>query len=224
MLKNGISAWISHLSHPPALVVSIILIGQVALFYTISTTEYIPHPPPLKQFQNSLGPWSMSAETEIQTDVQALLKADDTLSRQYTNGQGVVDLFVAFFKTQRAGVTPHSPKVCLPGSGWTPETSRIISIPIPGEANPISVNRYTVRHGDEQSLVMYWYQGAHRVVASEYMSKLYLMLDSLRYHRSDVALIRVIVPISQNRADQADRVATKFIQLAYAPLKQQMWR
>jgi EpsI family protein len=71
---------------------------------------------------------------------------------------------------------------------------------------------------------LYWYQGAHRVVASEYLSKLYLMIDALRYHRSDAALVRVIVPIANNNRDQTEGTAIEFIQQAYAPLKEQMWR
>src|SRR5437764_222725 len=81
-------------------------------------------------------------------------------------GPGDVDLFVAFFKSHRARVTPHSPKVCLPGNGWTPESSTTISVKVPGEDSPISVNRYVVTHQEERSLVLYWYQNAHRVMAS----------------------------------------------------------
>lgn len=153
------------------MVVTTLLLLQIVFFYTTSTAEYIPHPPPLSQFQTSIGPWKMLRETQVETEVQALLKADDTLSRAYTGPPGVVDLFVAFFKSQRAGVSPHSPKVCLPGAGWTAESASVISVSIPGESEPIPVNRYIVRHEEDQSMVLYWYQGAHRVVASEYLSK-----------------------------------------------------
>src|SRR4029079_17425206 len=113
----------------PILVVSAVLLLQIALFYSLSTKEYIPYPPPLKIFQSSVGPWNMIAETELQTDVQELLRADDTLNRQYQGNGSELNLFVAFFKSQRAGVTPHSPKVCLPGNGWIPEDAKILSVP-----------------------------------------------------------------------------------------------
>jgi EpsI family protein len=208
----------------PIAVVSLILFVQIISFYSTSTAEYIPSPPPLKQFATTVGPWQSVREFPIESEVQAFLKADDTLNREYVGAQGGVNLFVAFFKTQRAGVTPHSPKVCLPGAGWTPESSQFISVKVQGESDPIPVNRYIVRHGDQQSLVMYWYQGAHRVVASEYMSKLYLMVDSLRYNRSDAALVRVIAPVVSGDVEKSEIVATQFIQQIYAPLKQQMWR
>ena len=204
-------------------VVSLILVLQIALFYSLSTSEYVPHPPPLSIFQRDAGAWHMVAETELQTEVQELLRADDTLNRQYNGPGGDLNLFVAFFKSQRAGVTPHSPKVCLPGSGWIPQSSAILSMTVPGEAAAIPVNRYIVTRGDNQSVVYYWYQTAHRVVASEYLAKLYLMLDSIRYRRSDTSLVRVVVPVRDNQVEAADRTATGFIDAIYAPLKQQMW-
>lgn len=224
MPENLLPDWKNSLRRPVVLVTSCLLLGQITLFYAIPTAEYIPSPPPLSQFATTIGPWQSVRETPIESEVEALLKADDTLSRQYASVYGNLDFFVAFFKTQRAGVTPHSPKVCLPGSGWTPEGDRVISIAVPGEASPIPVNRYLVRHGDERTVVLYWYQGAHRVVANEYMSKLYLMLDSLRWHRSDVALVRVLSPIQNGDEAHAEKTAIDFVQLIYDPLKRQMWR
>ncbi len=205
------------------MVVTGLLVLQFILFHTIPTQEYTPTPPPLDQFASTVGPWRTIRVMTIDTATENLLKADDTLNRQYV-GPGDVDLFVAFFKSQRAGVTPHSPKVCLPGNGWTPESSTTISIKVPGEDSPISVNRYVVSHQEERSLVLYWYQNAHRVMASEYLSKFVLIVDSLRYRRSDEALIRVITPIGGSRAESgAEDHALEFIQAIYQPLKRQMW-
>ena len=224
MPEQGFLALIRPLRRAPAMAVTAILVVQILLFYKTSTAEYIPHPPPLSRFQTSLGPWQTVREVQVQTDVQALLKADDTLSREYAGPGGIVDLWVAFFKSQRAGVSPHSPKVCLPGAGWTAEASRIIPVSVPGEMRPIPVNRYVVRHEDERGMVLYWYQGANRVTASEYLSKLYLMWDSMRYRRSDEALVRVVVAVQDNRLDAAEQTAVGFIQLLYPPLTRQMWR
>ena len=207
----------------PALVVSTILLVQIVLFYSISTAEYIPNPPALRIFETTVGPWHMTREMELQTDVQELLKADDTINREYAGPNGELNFFVAFFKSQRAGVTPHSPKVCLPGSGWIPENSTILSLSVPGEPKAIPVNRYTVSRGENRSVVFYWYQSAHRVVANEYLAKVYLMLDSLRYRRSDTSLVRVVVPVRDNQVEAADRQALEFINAVYLPLKQQMW-
>jgi len=219
VLSNDWRVQAAILRRTPSVAVTLILLIEILVFYTIPTREYLPSAPPLQQFQSAVGSWQMVRETEIETEVQELLRADATLSRDYAGPNGLVSLFVAFYRTQRAGVTPHSPKVCLPGAGWIQESEEIISLQVPGEASRIPVNRYVVSHGEYRSLVLYWYQSAHRVVASEYLSKIYLMADSLRYRRSDVALVRVIVPLMDKQP--AEENAVHFIQTAYAPLKQQ---
>src|ERR1035441_3394337 len=88
------------------------------------------------------------------------------------------------------GVTPHSPKMCLPANGWAEESSRIVSVKVPGEPAPIPVNRYIVEKDGQRKLVLYWFQNWRRATADEYLSKVYLIYDSIRYRRSDEALIR----------------------------------
>jgi len=57
---------------------------------------------------------------------------------------------------------------------------------------------HRVEKGDEKSIVLYWYQSRDRVIASEYLAKIYLVLDAMRYRRSDTALVRVVVPVIAN--------------------------
>lgn len=206
----------------PVIAVSALLAAQIVLFYLVPTKEYIPTPPPLGQFPANLGPWRTTSQTSIDAYTQSFLKADDTLTRTYA-GSGNVELFVAFFKSQRGGVTPHSPKVCLPGNGWTSENSRIISVDVPGERDPIPVNRYIVSHDEDRKLVLYWYQNPFRVTANEYLSKFFLIWDALRYHRSDEALIRVVTVMHGMEDPKADADAIQFIRAIYLPLKVQMW-
>jgi hypothetical protein len=97
------------LRNKPALVVTAVLVAEIILFYALPTKEYIPSPPPLDVFARNLGPWTMTREYPLSREEDAILKADDTITRQY-KGPWKVELFVAFFKSQRAGVTPHSPK------------------------------------------------------------------------------------------------------------------
>ena len=63
-----------------------------------------------------------------------------------------------------------------------------------------------VSHGDEKSVVLYWYQSPRRVIASEFSAKLWLVMDSIRYRRSDTALVRVSIPVSQNDEQAATRM------------------
>jgi EpsI family protein len=206
----------------PAILVSVMLGLEAIAFYIAPTEEYVPNPPPLSTFSSSVGPWRMLQEMELDADTQKILKADDALNRVYTGPEGPLTLYVAFFKSQRGGVTPHSPKICLPGSGWTPEGSRTIHLDVPGSGS-IPVNRYVVRRGEERSVVLYWYATAHSEIADEYVSKLYLMYEGLRYHRSDAAVYRVIARVGPDGEEAAERKAIGFVNTFYPPLKQRMW-
>ena len=209
------------LRNKPAKAVSIVLAAQIVLFYAIPTREKMPLPPPLEQFSNNVGPWVMTAHRVPDAYTQSLLQADDTLDRDYA-GPNRVELFVAFFKTQRAGITPHSPKMCLPANGWAEVSSGMTYVQVPGENAAIPVNRYIVTKDEQRRLVLYWFQNSHRVTANEYLSKFYLVYDSLRYRRSDEAMIRVVTDFNSN-AERQEENAVKFIQAVYEPLKQQIW-
>ena len=110
-----------------------------------------------------------------------------------------IGLYIGYYKSQREGDTMHSPLNCLPGAGWAPESQSYLTIPVstsPGAApQPITVNRYLIRKGADRQLVLYWYQSHGRVVASEYSSKIFMVLDAIRTNRTDGALVRVITPV-----------------------------
>jgi len=186
----------------------------------LAPAEKVPLTRPLTEIPRSLSGWTLHQESAIDPEIQQLLKADETLSRTYTSPAGTyANLFVAFFKSQRAGAAPHSPKVCLPGSGWVPTESNAIDIPIDGRPDPIHVNRYIVSKGEDRDLIIYWYQTPYRVIANELTAKYYTILDGLRYHRSDTALVRVIVPIGKSETE-AESQAVQFVQGAFNPLRE----
>jgi EpsI family protein len=91
-----------------------------------------------------------------------------------------------------------------------------VSVPDPdGRPTSININRYVVSKGDYQSVVLYWYQSQGRVIADEFAAKFYLISDSIRKHRSDTALVRVVVPVVPGHIDLADKTATDFVQAMY---------
>jgi EpsI family protein len=205
-----------------AVILSLALIAQAVLFYGFSPADSVPASRPLKEFSKQLGDWTMSVEGVIDKETLDVLRADDTVTRVYRqNGTGrPAGLFVAYFQSQRTGQAPHSPKNCLPGAGWTPSASGVMTIAIQGRAEPIQVNRYIVTNGDSQSVVLYWYQSRDRVIASEYSAKFYVVADSIRYHRSDTALVRVVTPVIDGDQDAATQASAQFVQAFFQPLRQ----
>jgi EpsI family protein len=198
----------------PARALTVILVLQAAGLVAISRREATPLARPLSEFPHQLGIWFQFRENDVDPETLEVLKADDVLSRTYVD-EGrtrAAGLFIAYFRSQRTGQAPHSPKNCLPGSGWSPSESDIRAIAIPGRAEPIQVNHYVVAKGDEKSVVLYWYQTHNRVIASEYRAKIYLVADAIRYNRTDTALVRVVVPVSGDDTAAATATAEQFVQ------------
>jgi len=208
------------LSNRWARLLSVVLLVQAAGYYAASRREEVPSPRPLAELPKQFSAWGMTQEEALDAEVQAVLRADDAVSRVYFDSANrrVVSLFVAYFKSQRTGQTPHSPKNCMPGSGWIPAYSGLTTIRIPGRREPIRVNRYVVSKGDQKLLVLYWYQSRDRVIASEYAAKFYLIADAIRYNRTDTALVRVAVPLAGEETAAA-RTAEEFVQSFFVSLQ-----
>jgi len=196
---------------------TLVLVIQAGLFYSASHGEATPLAAPLSAFPIMAGDWKLHQEGVIDQETQDILKADDILTRDYTGPEGFANLFIAYFKTQRQGQSPHSPKNCLPGSGWQPSETGRIDIPV--NEGSIHVNQYVVSKGEAQSVVLYWYQSQGRVIADEFAAKFFLISDSIQHHRSDTALVRVVVPIPPGRTQQAEKVGTDFVQTFYPIVK-----
>jgi len=183
----------------PAIILSSLLVAQGGAFYGLGRrVEVIPVSKPLSDFPTVIGDWRMVREGAIEPEERNVLRADDYLTRQYARPGETASLFVAYFGSQRAGQTPHSPKNCLPASGWTWSVSDTIAVNIAGRAQPIEINRYIVSKGDDHAVVLYWYQSRDRVIASEYRAAAFTAWDALRYNRTDTELVRVVVPNTQN--------------------------
>jgi len=197
----------------PTLVLSALFLVQGAAFYGLSRrAEVIPASKSLSQLPTAIGDWRMVREGVIEQDERDVLRADEYLTRDYAASPGkTASLFVAYFKSQRAGQTPHSPKNCLPGAGWTWSVSDTIRVNIAARPQPIEINRYVVSKGDEHAVVLYWYQSRDRVVASEYRAAAFTAWDALRYNHTDTELVRVVTPAA------ADGV--RFIQAFFTKLQ-----
>jgi EpsI family protein len=155
-------------------------------------TEIIPSRLPLSSFPGQLGNWS-SRDIPLDKETLEVLGDGDFMVRGYRDPEGklpYIDLFLAYFPSQRTGDTIHSPKHCLPGAGWTPEENDRVTISLPSHS-PFPVNRYVISKAGSRKLVLYWYWAHDRGVASEYWAKYYLVRDAISMNRSDGALVRI---------------------------------
>jgi EpsI family protein len=206
------------------MIVSAFLLVQAGAFYGLSRNENTPAPTTLSSFPQTVGEWRMVQENVVEKEVRDVLKADDLLNRTYARPGSPIPayLFIAFFRSQRTGQAPHSPKNCLPGSGWVPSVSDEIAVEAPGGPSPMVINRYVVQRGDQQSVTLYWYQSRDRVVASEYRAKFFVVADALRYNRTDTSLVRIVVPAVNGRVEESTNIGRQFIATVYPTLRQQL--
>lgn len=164
---------------------------------------------PLEGIPFEVAGFSASDNPPIQESVLKELKATSIITRTYRKAGMAADVFVAFYAQQRAGESMHSPKHCLPGSGW--EIWDYDSVEIPSGNQRFTVNKYSISHDVDRRLVLYWYQSKSRVFASEYLGKLLLARDALMQNGTAAAIVRVIVPDKPGAVDEVSGLASGLI-------------
>ncbi|HBD12839.1 MAG TPA: EpsI family protein [Porticoccaceae bacterium] len=150
----------------------------------------------------------------IQADVLTSLRLSDHIVADYrVSGNGLpVNLYVAYYDSQRKGASVHSPRSCIPGGGWEIQSLARKNILFPAGSAPLAVNRVLIQKGNARRLVYYWFQQRGRVITDEYAAKWYIFWDGLTRNRTDGALVRVTVPVSKTQGESdADEQLVRFI-------------
>ena len=178
---------------------------------------------PLDEFPREVDSWR-GTDAPMDSRSLEILGASDLISRSYSSPSSTrsMGLFVAFFSSQRKGGAIHSPKNCLPGSGWEPLKGDIIPITLPGHVKPVDINRYIIQNGLNKQVVLYWYQSQGRIIASEYSAKICLIWDAIRRNRTDGALVRVVTPVLNGDEKGATETAVSFIQKGFPRLEESL--
>jgi EpsI family protein len=176
-------------------IIVVLLLAVAAVFGARADADETPiDRQPLTALPYEMDGWDGRDARPFPDDVVALLGVDDYVHRTYLNDAGVpVSLYAGYYNSQRQGDTIHSPQNCLPGAGWRPISSAIVSLPT--ARGPVSVNQYVIQKGLDKQVVLYWYQGRGRVVANEYRNKLLMMWDAATERRTNGGLVRVMTPV-----------------------------
>jgi len=201
------------------LALSVTMVTAAAVLRATEVRVPVPLHEPLADLPARLGEWQAVRDAQLDKETLAELRADDYVSRTYVSQGVAADLFVGFWASQQQGDTIHSPMNCLPGAGWQPLSKERTKID--AGATLIDANRYVVQKGLDKRLVLYWYQAHGRTIASEYWSKFYLVADAVRLHRSDAALVRVIMPAGANESE-ADQQGHAFVRAFYPVLSEHL--
>jgi EpsI family protein len=173
-----------------------LMLATAIVLQAHSRSEYFPPRSPLSSLPSQIDGWT-GTDSVLDQQTLVILGPGEFLMRDYVNPsqpQTWINLYIAYFPSQRAGDTIHSPNHCLPGAGWVPTSREVVQLRRP-DGSSFPVNRYIVAKGSERQLVLYWFQAHGREVASEYWAKYYLVSDSVRMNRSDGGLVRLMTPM-----------------------------
>ena len=134
--------------------------------------------------------------------VYNILGVEDYIMANFSKGAGqAVNLYVGFYQSQSKGDLIHSPKNCMPGAGWNIVQSSAIPIDLPKSGKTITIARLLLNKDGQNQVVYYWFQSRGRIISSEYMQKIWLVLDSITKNRTDGSFVRLIAPVIKNETE-----------------------
>jgi len=199
---------------------AVIVVTGVALEFSVpDRPEIVPSRPLFTDFPTQIGAWSGTSEPLEKVYLDAL-HLDDYLLMNYAAAQGSpVNFYVAYYKSQRDGMSVHSPRLCLPAGGWKIDSFERYNIPAADGGHSWPVNRVIIEHDGYKQLVYYWFRERDRRLTNEYVVRWYLFWDALTRNRTDGALVRLVAPIPKGmQVADVDRQLTRFATLTEEPL------
>jgi EpsI family protein len=169
-------------------------------------------------FPLTLGQWK-AEEIGLSKQVESALGLDDYVLADYHHPvEGGINFYTAYYGSQRKGVSPHSPQVCMPGGGWVITLIERVLVKLQSE-QPFEVNRVLIEREGKRQLVYYWFEQRGRRIANEYLVKWYLFVDALTRNRTDGALVRITTPVAQgDDGEMADSRLRHFMEVAIPQL------
>ena len=156
----------------------------------------------LQEIPAKLGDWQQKGD-EIRFDGQTetVLRTTDYTMREYILPDGrYANLYIGYYASQRTGATYHSPQNCLPGAGWVMGQPELVEIKT-ASGKTFTANKFIIENGIYEEVMIYWYQGRGRAVASEYHDKVYTVLDSVFRRRSDGSMVRVMTSVGSSETE-----------------------
>lgn len=135
--------------------IAVLMCGTAFFLHGRSRGENLPPRQALASFPPEIEGWA-SVDVKVSDDTKFILGPGDLLERIYRSKspKPTLDLFIAYFPSQRSGDTFHSPQHRLPGSGWTLIASGDALLAPAGRA-AVRVNRLLIENGPDRELVLY---------------------------------------------------------------------
>ncbi len=199
----------------PAYLCSVALLVPLAFASTLMVErEEVPPPRAIfVDFPMKLDGW-LGTSLSLEKQYIDALKFDDYVLADFQSGDGhPVNLYAAYYQSQRKGQSAHSPQSCLPGGGWEISSFKHMDLPVSsGMVRPLHVNRALIQKDSQKQIVLYWFKQRERILSNEYLVKVYLFWDALSRGRTDGALVRIASPVGPGETeDIVDQRLLRFV-------------
>lgn len=209
----------NQLSPKHTAIIVILLISAAGLTTLFSHSERIKPNRPFSQFPLEIGLWR-GVTSQMDEKVYNILGVEDYIMANFSKSPDqAVNLYVGFYQSQSKGDLIHSPKNCMPGAGWNIVQSSTIPIDLPKSGKTIKIARLLLNKDGQKQVVYYWFQSRGRIINSEYMQKIWLVLDSITKKRTDGSFVRLIAPVLKNETE-TELLLTQFADEVYPVLNQ----
>jgi EpsI family protein len=186
----------------PRYVIVYLLLGLTSLFIYTHENSAMPVNEPLTAIPATLGAWTMIGQSRFDPSVLANLKPTDYLYRVYRDKEGnLATIYLGYHDGGPESGPIHSPKHCLPGSGWFELSEVKHTLKAGGRELPVVQAVY--QNDEQKELFIYFFQVKGRILVDEYSLKLAEIANSILYNRRDSAFIRISVPYRDDQSAAA---------------------
>ncbi len=205
----------------------IIVLSMILTMVLLSFMNHSEVMPPVQSFDTfpmQIKAWH-GTSSRFDQEVYEALGVDHSILANYINGENnaSVQLYVGYYQTQREGDLIHSPKNCMPGSGWNITRTEIEPVELKSidrqHSKPVNAIKLILEKGSQKQMVLYWFQSRGRIISSEYMQKIWLVVDSIIKQRTDGSFVRFIAPIEASE-EETLAILKGFIQVVSPYLNQ----
>ncbi|MDP3428595.1 MAG: EpsI family protein [Humidesulfovibrio sp.] len=203
------------LGHAPGLRFWVACAVLAAMFLCITGRGGQDSPPqsrPFAEFPMQIGPWTGTAQF-LEADILNTLKLSQYVLADYQGpDKALVNLYVAYYRSQRKGEAIHSPESCLPGTGWSVEEAEVVNIAPGAGGAPQRVNRSLASKGASRILTWFWFAQHGRKLTSLPELKLSTFYEAITRNRTDGALVRLSTALGPHEpAAKADERLRRFL-------------
>lgn len=222
-LPDRANGWMPKLGGTPTrpwlAAVAVLVLATVGSLMIAQRTETVAQRETLETFPMQHDDW-FGKGIPLEKEIVEALKLTDYVNVNYAklDDRMPVNLYAAYYASQRKGEAVHSPRSCIPGGGWQIESVKrqTVSDVTRADGQPLEVNRVIIAKGPVRQVVYYWFAQRGRNLTNEYLVKWYLFWDGMTRNRTDGALVRLVTPVRPNEdTSVADKRLVSLLKTIY---------